>query len=116
MVEVKPGVTVATHVTQLKLYLEEVTGESLPLHYFSSGPGELEMAQDEWIVDRVLDHRIRRGRREFLTLWKGYDRSEATWEPVNHFIHRYSSDFVKYCRDHSIRINLTEHLSPVPTA
>jgi hypothetical protein len=31
----------------------------------------------------------------FLTKWKGYEG--LTWEPVNHFFHRYSSDFIEYC-------------------
>ena len=116
LVEVRPGVSVATHITQLKEYLEEVTGDAVPLHYFKSGSEDLEVAPDEWVVQKILRHRTIQGKLQFLTLWKGYDRSEATWEPVNHFIHRYSSDLVQYCREHGIPVNLIEYLSPVPTA
>ena len=113
-VEVRPGVSVAAHVTQLKPYWEEVTGESIPLHFFKGGAEDLEVAPDEWVVDKIIRHRTVMGKLQFLTLWKGYDRSEATWEPVNHFIHRYSSDLVKYCGDHGIPVDLIEYLSPVP--
>ena len=36
-IELRPGVMHSAHVTQLKEYFEEVTGESVPLHYFTSG-------------------------------------------------------------------------------
>ena len=36
---------------------------------------------DEFEVDEVLAERKRRGRRQFLVQWKGYDQAEATWEP-----------------------------------
>jgi hypothetical protein len=37
----------------------------------------------EFVVDKILRHRKRRGRGvgfEYLVLWQGYDLSEATWE------------------------------------
>jgi len=36
--------------------------------------GELE-------VERIVAHRAKKGRREYLVLWKGYDLADATWEP-----------------------------------
>ena len=114
VVEVRPGVHVPAHVSQLKLYLEEVTGESLPLHFFKGGSSDIELAPDEWVVDKIIRHRIRGGKYQFLTRWKGYDASEATWEPVNHFIHRYSSDLPKYCQQHNLPIDIIQYLSPEP--
>jgi hypothetical protein len=35
---------------------------------------------DEYEVDKILATRLRRGRRQYLILWLGYDASEATWE------------------------------------
>ena len=50
-------------------------------------------------LKKILRHRVKaNGTVEFLTQWKGYPIEEATWEPPNHFFHRYSSDFVDYCQ------------------
>ena len=35
--------------------------------------------QAEWEVEEILQHRMRRGRREYLVKWKGYP--QATWQP-----------------------------------
>ncbi|CAJ0601516.1 unnamed protein product [Cylicocyclus nassatus] len=37
-----------------------------------------------YIVEKILDTRINRGEREYLILWKGFSREEATWESAKH--------------------------------
>ena len=70
------------HVSQLKLY--QVSKEkgrkkapSLPI-VTSEG-------HEEYVVEEIVDHRIRkRGRSmitEYLVFWEGYPAHEATWEP-----------------------------------
>ncbi len=58
---------------------------------------------------------IKKHNLEFLTLWKGYDDSSATWEPVRNFFRRYNSDVVKYCQEHNLPLNTTHCLSPKET-
>ncbi|CAF0994981.1 unnamed protein product [Adineta steineri] len=36
---------------------------------------------EEYIVDRIVSHRFRNGRKEYLLAWKGYPEEENTWEP-----------------------------------
>jgi len=62
----------------------------------------VEEEQPEYEADCILGHRIREGAYEFHTRWKGFRAEDDTWEPVNHFFHRYSSDLVKYVRDHGL--------------
>ena len=38
----------------------------------------------EYEVEAILRHRGKGARRQYLVLWKGYDLSEATWEPESH--------------------------------
>ena len=40
-----------------------------------------ELGEDEYIVDLLLKHRDRRGAREYFVKWRGYPRSQGTWEP-----------------------------------
>ena len=70
---------------------------------------------DEWIVEKILRHRvIQGGELQFLTKWVGFDEKSATWEPVKSFIHRYNSDFAKYCQEKNLRIDISKYLSQPP--
>ena len=40
-----------------------------------------DLQADEYLVDYLFGHRDRRGAREYRVKWRGYPRSEATWEP-----------------------------------
>jgi hypothetical protein len=38
---------------------------------------------EEFVVERIVSHRFRNGRKEYLLAWKGYSEHENTW--VNKF-------------------------------
>lgn len=37
----------------------------------------------EYVVERILDKRIRNGITEYYLSWEGYPSSENTWEPMS---------------------------------
>ena len=37
--------------------------------------------EEEYQVEKIIDSRMVRGRKEYLLKWKGYPDSENTWEP-----------------------------------
>lgn len=41
---------------------------------------EEEIEEGEYIVEKILNHRINNGKRQYLLKWKNYDESENTWE------------------------------------
>jgi hypothetical protein len=118
VVQIKPTTEISVHRSFLKKYIEdEMVGHKIPLFFHQRTQPDLEAEPDEWVVDKILRHKTDpQGNLLFLTKWQNFDETENTWEPVGNFIHRYSADFVDYCIKNDIPINLTQYLSPIPTA
>ena len=47
-----------------------------------------------FMVEEILDHRERRGQREYLVHWQGYPVDEATWEPATNLRDESGRDIV----------------------
>jgi hypothetical protein len=116
VIEERPGFEHTAHRSQLKPHVEDpMEGDKLPLHFFRRTLGDELEAPDEWVVDRIIRHRVGSdGKLQFLTRWEGYSDSDATWEPVGHFFHRYSFPFVQYCKQHKIAFDAAQYLSTRP--
>lgn len=66
------------HASLLRPYHADTTGTRQPV-----APAPLLVEGEvEYIVDKILDHRRRRKKTEWLVHWKGYPLSEASWEPT----------------------------------
>jgi hypothetical protein len=67
------------HISQLKEYHRADDGRELP------PPPPVEIDEYlEYEVDRILDQRTFRRRKQYLVLWKGYPLHDATWEYEEH--------------------------------
>jgi len=40
--------------------------------------------EGEYVVERVINQRVKNGKLEYLLKWKGYDEDQNTWEPSDH--------------------------------
>ena len=58
-------------------------------------PTEIIDGTEEYEAESILDHCKHRNRQDYLVLWKGYPREDATWEPVSH-LHNCSALLEEY--------------------
>jgi hypothetical protein len=65
------------HVSKTKRYKQSPSEfEGRPI----SEPPPIQ-GDDEYEVERILDERRRKGRKQYLVKWHGYDMNDSTWEP-----------------------------------
>ena len=116
IIRVTPEKEMGAHQSFLKPYNEDTCNKDpMPLFFHRRTIVDAKALPDEYEVEEILDHRITRGgKEEYLTWWKGWPKENASWEPPNHFFHRYSSDFVKYCKRKGLHQGLMKFLRDTP--
>lgn len=72
----------AFHASLLKPYIEDPARTQEP-------PPAVKFADDhvEYEVERILNHRKRRGKLQYLVKWVGYADHENTWIPADELPH-----------------------------
>ena len=40
------------------------------------------LAPDQFMVDKLLGHRVVKGKHLYIVLWKGFEEEQASWEDV----------------------------------
>jgi len=40
--------------------------------------------ESNYIVERILEKRVRNGKAEYKVKWQGYPLADSTWEPIGH--------------------------------
>ena len=107
----KPGVIYDVHRDWLKPYVEDkILGTGVPLFYHqgnSKGTGLSENPEDD-PIQFIKKHRVRNGKLEFQTRWKGTSSHEDTWEPASSFIKSFSQPWVKYVTENGLERCLGE--------
>ena len=93
----KPGEIWDVHLDSLKPYVEDdILGTETPLYFHKGTTRSTGLSDETDEVQAIQRHRLRGGRLEFLTTWRGAPRSESTWEPVTAFVKSFSPASLTY--------------------
>ena len=103
-IEIKEGVVIKAHRTFLKKSFNNHTmGQGTPLFYHRRTVVDPQMLVDEWVVDKILKHRMTpEGKIEFYVKWLGYEEESAGWEPVENFFIKMNTDIIRYCKEKGV--------------
>jgi len=90
------------HMDSLKPYCPPLKGECL--RFSVSRPDPIPTRdEDTWIVERILRHRIHRGKLQWLVKWQ--DSETEIWAPVFSFISGTQTDWVAYNKKHKLDVS-----------
>ena len=74
------------HVSSLKEYRENDPDRFASRRMDKPAPILINNAE-EWEAEDILDYRLQNNRHEFLVHWKGYERADDSWEPIENLEH-----------------------------
>ena len=94
------------HMDNFKPYLTPPDGKAIPFHYFKPRPKLPET--DEYVVQKILDHKVDRGIHLWKVRWKGYGPEEDSWEPASSFIGYVQQDWKLWNKSHGIIVPVND--------
>jgi len=74
------------HVSSLKEY-SEYYPDRFKSHRMDMPAPILVDKAEEWEAEQILDYGRQNNRHEFLVHWKGYERADDSWEPIENLDH-----------------------------
>ena len=92
------------HFDSFKPYQEDLKGSSIPFHYYQ--PVVPKEFTDSYVVDKIIEHKVVGGQLQCLVKWRGYE--DCTWEPAFSFVGDVQEDWMKYCMDKKLRVEMTD--------
>jgi len=113
VIETRDGHFVDAHRSQLKEHKEDVFNDQpIALFHFKQAISDIEAGIQEWEVEAITRHKVENGELKFLVKWANHE--DQTWEPVGHFFHRYSKEFVRYCANKDLNVDIIDYLHRHP--
>ena len=79
---------IEAHISRLRPHIEDVFADKPhPLYYFSGKAPEVPVGPDQWVFDKILEHKVddKLGP-QFLVQWEGCGPKDSTWEPLLNFL------------------------------
>jgi len=74
------------HVSCLKEYRENDRDRLKSRRMDKPAPILIDNAE-EWEAEQILNYRRQNNRHQFMVLWKGYERTDDSWEPIDDLDH-----------------------------
>jgi hypothetical protein len=99
---VLPGGVEDVHMDDFKPYLTPPSGKAIPCLYFK--PRNVIPESDEYIVEKILDHKVDKGVHLWRVRWRGYGSEEDTWEPASSFVGNVRQDWKKWNTERNVPI------------
>jgi hypothetical protein len=90
------------HSDDFKPYFCPPDGKAIPFLYYKPRPRLPE--SDDYVVDKILDHKVDKGVHYWKVRWKGYGPEEDTWEPASSFVGFIQQDWKLWNKEHNINV------------
>ena len=89
---------------RLKPYVPYKDDKKVPLHYYTDREGLIET--DDYVVERVLEDRVVRGKRQWRVKFQGFPEPE--WHYAGSFLHNINHTWARYNRRKEIDVSLSD--------
>jgi hypothetical protein len=107
------GGTLSAPRNFLKEFREDTQrGEPIFLHYHLRTELEKGTPPGEREVDKILSHRVRGGKLQFLTRWKNDPARAEVWESVKSFVPQCAQPWAEYCAQKGLLSETVQVLVP----